>query len=187
MRLKAKGRYTRMSKSNPLGIGRCDYSGLMVAHRDLCKQMAYSGKGLYWTGLWVYKKFLDDPNPQNMAPKLRADPVPLKHARPDKMVAPEHPNPLVVNTDALTSYTVNFGTASFNPFMLQGTPLANPFLFFFPVVVGNWTLVNGTPSPLQVSLILPSGPNNPTFSVPSNETQTFYGDGQTLSTEPFVM
>ena len=185
MKLKAKGRYTKMNKRNPLGIGRCDYSGLMVAHRDLCKQMRNAGTGAFWTGLWVYRKFLDKLNAQELAPRLKADPVPIKFSKPDQMVAPEQLYPLTIDITGLSEYVVTFGQASANPFILSGTPNV-PFIFRLPQVLATWNIVNGTSSDLQAALVTPISSINPLLAIPANSTVTFYADAQTLSTQPFI-
>lgn len=86
MRIGAKGKYTRMNPSKPRGIGTCDYSGLMVRHENMIQQFQYRGNGLVWTGFWVNPKFADKPNPQDLIPIIRLDPVPLQNARPDAEV-----------------------------------------------------------------------------------------------------
>ena len=78
-----RGKYTKINKNNPLAVGRCDYSGFLCRRIDLKRQMEYRGKALAWTGYWVYKKFLDDPNPQNMPPVQFPDPIPVPNPRPD--------------------------------------------------------------------------------------------------------
>lgn len=62
----------------------CDNSGFIVMHKDLVKQMEYSGSGLYWTGYLVYKDFYDKPNPQNLAPRLYGDPKTVDNPRTTK-------------------------------------------------------------------------------------------------------
>lgn len=86
MRVRNHGKYTKMRKNNPLAIARCDYSGLMVQHASLQRQMQYRGSGLVWTGYYVYTKFLDEPNPQNLTPLIYVDPKPILNARPDNQV-----------------------------------------------------------------------------------------------------
>lgn len=63
-------------------IGMCDQSNFIVPHKDLVWQMEYNGAGLFNTGLLVYKKFVDKPNPTNLAPKFYGDPKPVMNARP---------------------------------------------------------------------------------------------------------
>jgi hypothetical protein len=86
MRVRNHGKYTKMSARDPRGIARCDYSGLMVRHSDLRRQKQYRGRGLVWTGLMVYYKFLDVPNPQELIPLIKLDPIPLKNPRTDSQV-----------------------------------------------------------------------------------------------------
>jgi hypothetical protein len=86
MRVRNHGKYTKMSKDNPRAIGRCDYSGLLVSHAGMKDQYQYRGQGLVKTGYRVYSKFLDVPNPQDLSPLIKADPVPIQNARPDNIV-----------------------------------------------------------------------------------------------------
>lgn len=86
MQVRNHGKYTKMNKNSPRGIARCDFSGLMVRHADLVRQMAYRGTGLVWTGYMVHPKFSDDPNPQNLTPRIKLDPVPIPSARPDSQI-----------------------------------------------------------------------------------------------------
>ena len=86
MQVRNHGKYTKMSSRDPRGIARCDYSGLMVRHADLVKQKQYRGRGLVWTGLMVSPKFADIPNPQELIPLIKLDPVPLQNPRPDSQV-----------------------------------------------------------------------------------------------------
>lgn len=86
MRVRNHGKYTKMSQSNPRAIGRCDYSGLMTRHSDLVRQKEYRGTGLVWTGYWVNPKFVDEPNPQNLTPLIKLDPIPVKNPRPDNVL-----------------------------------------------------------------------------------------------------
>jgi hypothetical protein len=86
MRVRNHGKYTKMRLRDPRGIARCDYSGLMVRHADLKKQMQYRGTGLVWTGFLVAPQFSDIPNAQELIPIIRLDPVPLQNPRPDSQV-----------------------------------------------------------------------------------------------------
>lgn len=86
MRVRNHGKYTHMSKNNPRGIARCDYSGFMVKHSTMKEQFQYRGQGLVNTGYLVDPKFWDEPNPQDLIPLIKADPVPLSKARPDNYV-----------------------------------------------------------------------------------------------------
>lgn len=86
MQVRNHGKYTKMQRNNPRGIARCDYSGLMVRHCDLVRQMEYRGTGLVWTGYMVNPKFADKPNAQNLVPLIRLDPVPIPNARPDNQI-----------------------------------------------------------------------------------------------------
>lgn len=86
MQVRNHGKYTKMNMRDPRGIARCDYSGLMVRHADLKKQMQYRGRGLIWTGFMVAPQFEDIPNAQELIPLIKLDPVPLQSPRPDSQV-----------------------------------------------------------------------------------------------------
>lgn len=86
MGVRHHGKYTKLNRRNPRGLGVCDYSGLMVRHADMIRQLEYRGTSKVWTGYWVNPKFADTPNPQNLIPLIRLDPIPLDHARPDPIV-----------------------------------------------------------------------------------------------------
>lgn len=76
------GRWVKINEQNPDAVARCDRSGQLCNYNDLVKQMDYRGLGLVWTGLYVNKYFLDEPNPQSLNPVIRPDPPPLEHPRP---------------------------------------------------------------------------------------------------------
>lgn len=86
MQLRNHGKYTKMSKRDPRGIARCDYSGLMVRQSDMIRQLEYRGTGLVWTGYLVNPKFADKPNPQNLTPLIKLDPTPIPNTRPDSII-----------------------------------------------------------------------------------------------------
>lgn len=125
MKIGSKGKYTRQIKSRPGGLGVCDYSGLMVKHSKMIQQYEYRGTGLSWTGFWVNPKFADVPNPQNLVPLIRLDPVPLPHARPD---------PIVYDVQ-ITTVTIDV-TGSENILLTQ-EQLDNMVLSFEGVLGGN--------------------------------------------------
>lgn len=120
-----RGKYTHLDRKNPRGLGMCDYSGLTVRHADLCKQYEYRGRGLVWTGLWVYKKFLDKPNPQNLTPIITVDPIPLQHPRPD---------PFLADT---TTPTLNLDVSGNSNVYLNFEQFNNVILNFSGVLTGN--------------------------------------------------
>lgn len=81
MRWKTHGKYVKATRAKVRPVGACDYTGFLVDHKDLVPQMDYNGKGLYDTGLLVYKKFVSDPQPQHLAPKIYKDPKPVPTPR----------------------------------------------------------------------------------------------------------
>lgn len=76
------GKYVTVNPRNPTGVGVCDITGMTVSHKDLCKQYEWYGDQLAWTGLMVYKDFLDTPNEAWRPPKVKGDPKPLENPRP---------------------------------------------------------------------------------------------------------
>jgi hypothetical protein len=77
-----KGRFVKIDPDNPDAVARCDRSGQLCNHQDLVKQMDFRGSGIVWTGLYVNKYFLDEPNPQSMNPVIMPDPIPVQNPRP---------------------------------------------------------------------------------------------------------
>jgi hypothetical protein len=100
MQVSNHGKYTKMSKRYPRGIARCDYSGLMVRQSDMTRQYQYRGTGLVWTGLMVNPKFSDVPNPQDLTPLIKVDPVPIVNTRPDNIIDAQ--TTLPTSTGAIT-------------------------------------------------------------------------------------
>lgn len=97
------GKYTKFRKNNPRAYGLCDYSGMDVRHMDMVRQMEYRGSGLVWTGFMVNPRFADEPNPQNLSPLIRLDPVPVKDPRPDPQIGIVNQNacPIPPNTQTI--------------------------------------------------------------------------------------
>lgn len=165
----------------------CDYSGLIVQAEDRRKQMAYGGNGLYWTGLWVYKKFLDKPNPASQSPLIVLDPVIFPNPRPSEEVSGRQLQSFTIDTTGIASVSLDFGNVGYSPYLLTGTPSADPFWLYFPVVPGTWGVVNQMPvAAAYFAFESPIGPNNPGIgSLLPGEVITLYSDGVTLQTTPF--
>lgn len=83
MKLNPHGKFTRFNKQNPKAYAVCDRSGLWCMHEDLVKDEQFAGEGIYWTGMWVNPRFRDVPNPQQLTPRILADPYPIKYPRPE--------------------------------------------------------------------------------------------------------
>lgn len=79
------GRYSKVDPKSPIALARCDITGLLCSHKDLVKQMRYTGRGTAWTGLYVHKKFADKLNPQELTPLIQPDPLPVRNPRPDPL------------------------------------------------------------------------------------------------------
>lgn len=171
MRVRNHGKYTNMSKRNPRAIARCDYSGLMVAHSSLQRQLEYRGNGLVWTGYWVASRFLDVPNCQNMNPLIRVDPVPILNARPDNVVDANVPQILELDVSGNTNVELNneqFGQTL--NFIFTGV-LTGDVTIIVPATFNEFTVSNQTTGgftlymqiidKLQTAIELPHSPALP--------------------------
>lgn len=64
--------------------GKCDYTGMMFPRSQLVKQMRQAGNNVYWSGLYVYKDFIDPLDDQLRVPPIpQIDPPPVKDPRPN--------------------------------------------------------------------------------------------------------
>jgi hypothetical protein len=70
----------RSSSFSPTAM--CDFSKFVVPYDDLVPYMEFGGNTLYDTGLRVYKDFVDEPQPANLAPPIILDPKPVHNPRP---------------------------------------------------------------------------------------------------------
>ncbi len=75
--------YNRIDPHNPKALAMCDRSGFLCRYADLRQQMEYRGNDLVWTGLMVYKDFLDKPQHQNKIPPFIPNMIPVRNPRPD--------------------------------------------------------------------------------------------------------
>lgn len=71
-----------IDENNPEASAQDDQVGQICMHKDLRPKMEYRGYGLVWTGRMVHKDFLDEPNPQGLAPVFPPDPLPVSNPRP---------------------------------------------------------------------------------------------------------
>lgn len=101
----------------------------MVQHSELERQMDYRGTGLVWTGFYVYKKFVDEPNPQNLTPLIRLDPVPIPNARPDNEV------------DTLTPQVLELDVSGSTNVSLTNEQFSNITLIFTGILTGDVTII----------------------------------------------
>lgn len=84
---------------NPQSWGKDDLTGLPAMHTDMVKYFEYMGNGLQWTGLMSHYKDVDQPNPQLVPPRLKADPVPIDNPRYLRFLhSPPIPTGLSINT-----------------------------------------------------------------------------------------
>lgn len=85
---KYKGKYV-IDTEEPVGI--CDRTKFIFNHKDLVKQMKWSGNSKVWTGLLVGKPFVDDLNDQNRPPMIKKDLEIIPNPRPPKPSIPIPP------------------------------------------------------------------------------------------------
>lgn len=129
MKVRNHGKYTHMRKNNPRGIGRCDYSGLMVLHATMKDQYQYRGQGLVKTGYLVDPKFLDEPNPQDLTPLIKADPVPFPNARPDNEVDVIAPQIITIDISGNVNYALTEEESTFNHLYFKGILTGDVIIF----------------------------------------------------------
>jgi hypothetical protein len=79
---KYKGKYVDVNPDNPDAVAICQRSGFIFNHKDLVKQMRWSGNTQVWDEIMVGRPFLDALNEQNRPPMIKPDPIPIKDARP---------------------------------------------------------------------------------------------------------
>lgn len=178
MRTRNHGKYTNMSMTNPRAIGRCDYSGFMVEHSKLAKQMEYRGRSLVWTGFWVYSEFLDLPNPQNLTPLIKLDPKPIKDARPDNIIDAQ--NTIATSVGILTvpvsvgDYTIDpQDFASHGSFNFTGNLTAD-VVVYIPNFLKTFYANNFTTGGFTLGMQL-SGNVTPPLTIPPADPITLLG------------
>lgn len=82
MKYKKNRRYQPYSFRNHHPTAKCDTSGFKVMGYDLRKQNEWYGNTLTFTGFYVHKDFLTEPNPQGKVLALPGDPFPVDNPRP---------------------------------------------------------------------------------------------------------
>lgn len=80
------GKFAHFDPKNPKPYAQCDGSGMLVMHEDLRWYKEYAGDGLINSGYLVHYRFLDKPNPQNLAPLVYLDPIPIENPRPSPYI-----------------------------------------------------------------------------------------------------
>lgn len=156
MRVRNHGKYTKMSRFNPKGIGTCDYSGMMVEHQRMVRQMEYRGQGLVWTGFWVNPKFQDQPNPQNLSMLIKLDPVPLLNARPDSIIDNFNPatETLVLDVSGDTNITLTNEQFDNNQLIFTGTLTGNVTIIAPALIYNQFKALNNTDGGYTLSMTL---------------------------------
>ncbi len=82
MKYKKNRRFQPYSFRNHHPTAKCDTSGFKVMHYDLRKQYEWYGNTLTFTGFYVHRDFLTEPNPQGKVLALPGDPFPVDTPRP---------------------------------------------------------------------------------------------------------
>lgn len=178
MQVRNHGKYTHMRKNNPRGIARCDYSGLMVLQQTMKDQYEYRGQGLVKTGYKVDPKFLDEPNPQNLTPLIKVDPVPLIQPRPDNIIDNPTFQFLELDVSGNTNILLTNDQAGNTNFVFKGI-LTGDVIIFIPGSFNIFFVTNITTGPFSLFMQIQ---NNTTskFLLTNNQTIMLINDGFTL-------
>ena len=75
------GKHVRIDSGAPSAVAMCDYTQMIFNRKDLVKQMEWRGNALIWTGFYVGRPYVDEPNQQLRPPIYPPDPVPIKEPR----------------------------------------------------------------------------------------------------------
>ncbi len=192
MRVRNHGKYTNMSKNKPRAVATCQRSDLLVQHSSLVKQMDYSGQGEYWTGLWVNPKFEDVPNPQKLAPRVKLDPVPVRHSLPDTLINAQNTLATsvgVLNLDVSGDTNVNITVDQFQnngSFNFTGILTGN-IVVYVPNLMNQFYANNLTAGPFTLGMQL-IGNVTPPLIIPYASPTTLLGPlvGNTLLSLQFI-
>lgn len=75
------GKYVDIDMDNFEPFKVCDASFFPFNASDTGFQYEYNATGLYNTGFIVGNEFMDEPNPQALAPRVYGDPTPVNNPR----------------------------------------------------------------------------------------------------------
>jgi len=179
MRVRNHGKYTKMNKNNPRAIGRCDYSGLMVQQLSMKDQLEYRGSGLVKTGFRVNPKFYDQPNPQNLTPIIKLDPVPILNARPDSEIDASQPQILILDVSGGSNITLTFAQFSNSNFIFQGILTGN-VIIFVPGTFNSFFIENVTTGDFTLSMQIQNNSSS-LLNLPTNQQILVCNDCFTLT------
>ncbi len=182
MRVRNHGKYTHMRKNNPRAIARCDYSGFMVAFNTLKDQYQYRGQGLVNTGYKVDPHFWDEPNPQDLTPLIKADPVPLVKPRPDNIIDNPSANIQLLQLDVSgdSNITLTPSEASNINFIFTGI-LTGDVIIFVPGSFNIFFVTNNTTGGFSLFMQITNNSSSLILLTP-NQTMYICNDGYTLLT-----
>lgn len=160
-------------------VGRCDASFQIVKHKDLAKQYEYAGKGLVDTGMMVYKKLLDKPNPQNLAPKIKIDPMPVRRARPDPFYNNPQPMEFYLEIKDLPEYILTLNEFQNVKFIFFGD-MTQDVVIKVPATFNIFSTINNTlGTQYKLTIMLVNAFNN-VYELYRNKIQYFNCTGNEL-------
>ena len=87
-----KPRHVTIDPRHPDALGVCDDSDFVFNRKDLVKQMEWRGNRLQWTGRYVGRPFLNQPQEQFRPPAVKADPYPVKDPRLPQPDSEDYPS-----------------------------------------------------------------------------------------------
>lgn len=178
MQVRNHGKYTKMLKNNPRAIGRCDYSGLMVQQLSMKDQYQYAGQGLVKTGYRVSPKFYDQPNPQNLTPLIKLDPVPIIQARPDNEIDAVQPQVLFLDISGNSNIVLTLDQFRNSRFIFTGALTGN-VIVFVPGTFNDFFVENRTTGGFTLFMQISNNSASIVTLIP-NTTMLICCDGYTL-------
>lgn len=183
MRVRNHGKYTRMNMRSPRAIATCDYSGLMVKHASLRRQMEYRGRGLVWTGLYVHPHFWDEPNQQDLIPFIKMDPRPIPNARPDVTIDTGVIPILTIDLTGVDEIVQSLQQASYIPQQYIGSP-GQIVPVLLPAGLSYWEMTNYTADASDIAFKMIAAPT--IYVVTPGQTRKFYSDFTQFSDMPLL-
>lgn len=175
--MRMRNRFPKVSWDNIHCWGRDDITGLPMMMNESVKQMEYIGGRLAWRGFLTHKDDVDEPNPQLIPPRLKADPVSIKNPRIMKL--PRLPLvPTGLRADVITDNSVTVSWDAVAPEVSYYVVLYQNFFFAY-----DFQQIKSIPTTLTITG-LTSG-STYTISVASfleNAGESTFSDPITLTT-----
>jgi hypothetical protein len=148
MSYRPHGKHVSIDINSPRALGICDYTGFVFNRADLVKQMEYRGNDLVWTGFYVGRPYLSEPQPQLMPPIVLGDPYPIEDPRPPQGCTETFSNntlPVISEINLPINQIGNIQDGAPAPPQSQRQALLDQGIA--PVLVAN-----GTPNPVENAL-----------------------------------